>query len=91
MRQRAGWMTSSDDTILELLEESGLALNKKAMHVNFKARGISISYNTIKRRIPKLADAGLVEELDDEPSYCRITDEGLAYLDGDHQPSDELG
>ena len=46
MRQRAGWMTSSDDTILELLEESGLALNKKAMHVNFKARGISISYNT---------------------------------------------
>jgi repressor of nif and glnA expression len=86
MRQRPNWMTGSDDKILELLAEGELALNKKAMHVNFEIRDIDLSYTTIKRRIPDLEEAGLVRKVQPEGAYYQITDEGLAYLDGEHEP-----
>lgn len=47
-RLRASWMTGSDDKILELLVESGVVLNKKALEVNFELEGEEISYSTIK-------------------------------------------
>ena len=84
MRRRpSSWMTGSDDRILELLGESGVALNKKTLQVNFELDGTDISYSTIKRRLPLLEDAGLIEEVRQTGSYYRITEKGEQYLAGE--------
>ncbi|MFC7079284.1 winged-helix domain-containing protein [Halorussus caseinilyticus] len=81
-------MTGSDDRILELLAESGVALNKKALEVNFELEGEDISYSTIKRRLPMLEEIGLVEQVRQKGSYYRITEKGRAYLTGELDASD---
>ncbi|WP_423743188.1 winged-helix domain-containing protein (plasmid) [Haladaptatus sp. SPP-AMP-3] len=84
MRRRpSSWMTGSDDRILELLGESCVALNKKTLQVNFELDGTDISYSTIKRRLPLLEDAGLIEEVRQTGSYYRITEKGEQYLAGE--------
>ena len=81
-------MTGSDDQILELLADSGVALNKKAMEVNFELDGEDISYSTLKRRLPKLENAGLVELVRERGGYYRITDLGEQYLAGELDASE---
>ena len=80
-------MTDADDSILELLADSGLALNKKTIHVNFDIEGISTSYSTVKRRLAKLEQADLIELVREKGRYYRISKLGEAYLNGDHQPT----
>ncbi len=87
-RRRASWMTGSDDKILELLEESGVALNKKGLEVNFELEDEGISYSTIKRRLPMLEESGLVEQVREKGSYYRITQKGQQYLAGDLDASE---
>jgi len=79
------WMTKSDDAILELLEECGIAIPPRAIAFNIE----NVSRPTIDRRLPKLEEAGLVERYDDPQGYTRITDLGRAYLAGDID-ADEL-
>lgn len=79
-------MTDSDDKILELLEESGVALNKRGLEVNFDLRDVDISYSTIKRRLPDLVEAGLLEVVRRKGPYYRITESGREYLQGNHKP-----
>ncbi|KZN23688.1 phage repressor protein [Haladaptatus sp. R4] len=81
-------MTGNDDRILELLSASGVALNKKALEVNFELEGTGISYSTIKRRLPLLESVGLVDEVRETGSYYRITDKGEAYLAGELDASE---
>lgn len=81
-------MTGSDDRILELLAESGVALNKKGLEVNFELEGENISYSTIKRRLPMLEEFGLVEKARQKGSYYRITEKGRQYLAGDLSASE---
>ena len=81
-------MTGSDDRILELLAESGVALNKKGLQVNFELDGEKISYSTIKRRLPMLEEGGLIEQVRQKGSYYRITEKGREYLAGDLEASD---
>lgn len=81
-------MTGSDDKILELLEESGVALNKKGLEVNLELEGEDISYSTIKRRLPLLDEAGLVEQVREKGSYYRVTEKGQQYLAGDFSPEE---
>jgi len=88
-RHRAEWMTGSDDVILEFLQDSGAGHNFQGIANNFEDRGISISYKTITRRLPKLHEAGLVEVLPGEGKYYAITDRGVAYLEGDADLRDE--
>lgn len=87
-RRRAPWMTGSDDKILELLAESGMALNKKVLQVNFELAGEEISYSTLKRRLPKLKEAGLVEQVREKGGYYRITERGEQYLAGEFDASE---
>jgi len=82
-------MTGSDDKILEVLADSGAAHNKRSIHVTFGLENVEISYQTIKRRLPKLVEAGLVEIVRQKGPYYRITDKGRQYLDEQVDLSDE--
>lgn len=87
MRQRADWMTGADDTILEFLAETDAAFSKRGLEVNFERENIGLSYSTLKRRLPTLEEHDLVEELETEGAWYRITDKGRAYLAGEFDAS----
>jgi len=76
-------MTGRDDIILEFLAESGAAHNKKGIEINLEENADRISYSTIQRRLPKLEEAGLVEQVREEGAWYQITDEGASYLEGE--------
>jgi len=84
-------MTARDDIILEYLAETGVSLNKRGLEVNLRGEGYDISYSTIKRRLPKLEEAGLIEVVRESGPWYRITDSGREYLDGDVDLRDEPG
>ena len=92
-RLQPTWLNENDDYILELLGESGVALNKRGIEVNLRLRDTPVSYSTIKRRVDKLEENGFVEDVGEEGSYFQLTDRGVAYLDGspygDYRPTDE--
>nr|WP_244257272.1 winged helix-turn-helix domain-containing protein [Halomicrobium sp. IBSBa] len=69
-------MNQTDDRILELLEESDLILTPAVL-----AKNLDYTRNWVSRRINKLLEAGLVEQID--ASYYRISDCGQAYLSGE--------
>lgn len=76
-------MTGSDDKILEFLDESDAAHNYQGIVNNLMEGGQSVSYATVKRRVPMLEDATLVREISGQGSYYKITDRGRAYLAGE--------
>ncbi|WP_225334270.1 winged helix-turn-helix domain-containing protein [Halomicrobium urmianum] len=88
-RLRADWMTGSDDRILEFLEDTGAGHSLRGIENNFAERGQSISYTTLKRRIPKLEEAGLIYEIEGEGSYYAITEKGEDYLREEEDLRDE--
>lgn len=75
-------MTAPDDIILEFLDESGTALNKRGLEINLKLSGYKVSYSTIKRRLPKLEEAGLIKSVDDSGPWYQITERGKQFLEG---------
>ncbi|ELZ39611.1 hypothetical protein [Halorubrum tebenquichense] len=77
-------MTKSDDAILELLSECGIAIPPRAIAFNIQ----NVSRPTIDRRLPKLERAGLVSRYDDPQGYTEITDRGRAYLAGEVDADD---
>ncbi|WP_245180691.1 ArsR family transcriptional regulator [Haloarcula amylovorans] len=88
-RRRAEWMTGSDDRILEFLSDTGAGHNLRGIQNNFEERGESISYTTLKRRVPKLEGAGLVYVIEGEGQYYALSEKGEAYLRGDADLRDE--
>lgn len=82
-RLRPDWLTENDDHILELLGETGVALNKRGLEVNLKLRDTPVSYSTIKRRVDKLDEVGFVEDIGETGSYYRISERGRRYLTGE--------
>ncbi|MFD1642195.1 ArsR family transcriptional regulator [Halohasta litorea] len=81
-------MTGSDDSILEVLEESDSALSMKGIEVNSYVLGNTIPYPTIQRRVPKLVEAGLIDQLEEYDKWYLISEDGSAYLEGEHTPPD---
>ena len=81
-------MTKSDDAILQVLADTGAALDLKALEVNCHMFHDRIHYNTAKRRVPMLLEAGLIERLELNERFVRITDDGRAYLKGEFTPPD---
>jgi predicted transcriptional regulator len=75
-------MTGRDDVILEYLQDTGVALNKRGLEINLALEGYNISYSTIKRRLPKLEKAGLIEVVDESGPWYRVTEKGESYLTG---------
>lgn len=82
-RLQPDWLTENDDHILELLGETGVALNKRGLEVNLELRDTPVSYSTIKRRVDKLDEVGFVEDIGETGSYYRISERGRRYLTGD--------
>jgi len=81
-RLQPAWLNDNDDLILELLGESGVALNKRGIDVNLRLRETPVSYSTIKRRVDKLEENGFVEDVGDDGSYFRLSERGVDYLSG---------
>lgn len=69
-------MNQTDDRILELLSDSGLALSPASVAVN-----LDYSRNWISRRMSKLQDENLIEKVNG--SHYQITARGEAYLAGE--------
>jgi len=76
-------MTGHDDIILEYLHDTGVVLNKRGFEINLELEGNEISYSTIKRRLPKLEEAGLIEIVDESGPWYQITERGERYLKGE--------
>jgi predicted transcriptional regulator len=81
MRPRLEWMTRADDYILEFFEETDIAATPHVVSVN-----IDYSRQYVNRRIRILTHHELVEDLDD--GVYRISDKGLAYLEGELDADD---
>lgn len=73
-------MTDTDDTILDWLDEYGIAVPPKTIYVNLED---APAYNTIQRRLSKLEDMGLTEIHPDTGGHYQITEKGERYL---HDP-----
>lgn len=82
-------MNKATDPILELLEESDLALPPGA--IGFNLRRISDdapSQPTVDRAVQDLREYGLIDKPDSSKTYYTITDKGRAYLDGELDASE---
>jgi DNA-binding PadR family transcriptional regulator len=79
MRPLVSWMTKSDPAILEFFEEHEIAMPPAV--VSFNITGVS--HPTVKRRMPKLAEHGLLEKVEGKRGYYRITEVGQQYLAGE--------
>ncbi|MFC4247669.1 transcriptional regulator [Natribaculum luteum] len=96
MRARVSWMNEADDAILEYLQELETATDHRislpptAVWYNLveELGVLDRSQNTISRRMNVLSEEGLLEKTDEKRGYYRITDKGLAYLDGELDASD---
>lgn len=89
-RLQPEWLTENDDLILELLGETGVALNKKGIEVNLDLRDTPISYSTIKRRVDELEENGFLEDVGETGSYYRVSDRGQRYLTGSPYGTSEI-
>lgn len=81
-------MNEKDDAILEYLEETDVSEPPAVIHFNIELRGSRFSIRTLKRRLKRLRDAGLVQVDYDEGRYHSISNEGRAYLRGDLDASE---
>ncbi|QZA89546.1 helix-turn-helix domain-containing protein [Salinarchaeum sp. IM2453] len=95
MRPRVPWMNETDDAILEFyqeLEQAGfrIALPPTAVWVNITQElgMLDKARNTVSRRMKKLNEMGLLEITDEKRRYYRITDKGIAYLEGELEYDD---
>ena len=89
-RNRAHWMNEKDDTILEYLQDVGAAEPPKVIHWNLiedRHQG-NFSLKTLRRRLDRLEEAGLIEVARESGPYFRITDRGERYLSGEHDASE---
>jgi len=89
MRPRVGWMTATDDAILEFLDDlesvdsHPVWMSARLITVNVveERRRLDRSNTTIQRRLNEmLTDAGLVARRGPDAPQYRITDLGLRYL-----------
>lgn len=84
MRPIVSWMTKSDPAILELLQESGLALPPAVVSYNIQG----VSHPTVTRRLPILEEHEMVEKVEESKGYYAITDRGSSYLAGEIDADD---
>lgn len=96
MRARVPWMNEVDDAVLEYLQEletetgHRASLPPTAIWFNLVEQlgVLDRSQNTISRRLNVLSEAGLLEKTDETRGYYRLTDHGVAYLEGDLEASE---
>lgn len=83
MRQRKEWMNVAVDPILEILDDSGLALPPKTIRVNIsRLMEDSPGRTTIFRALDALEEHEYIDRLPDPETHFVITDKGKNYLHG---------
>jgi repressor of nif and glnA expression len=82
MRKHAGWLSQSDERILEFLRERGNH-PPSAIRDNLEEESAEMNYNAahIRRECRKLEDRGLLVNVGG--GTYSITDEGIAFLEGE--------
>lgn len=91
MRPRVPWMTEIDDVILEYLYDIGvehefvIVQPPKTVWRNLveELAVIDRSPATVRRRMQTLAENGLLEQLDADGTYYRISTLGIRYVEDD--------
>jgi DNA-binding PadR family transcriptional regulator len=77
-------MNKATDPILELLDESDMALPPKTMKVNFKRFLDDYpSDTTVDRAIKNLRERGWIKKYPTAETHYVITDKGREYLSGE--------
>lgn len=84
MRPLVSWMTKSDPAILEFFEETGISMPPAVVSYNIEG----VSHPTVKRRLPELTEHSLLEKVDENRGYYKISDRGRAYLAGELEKED---
>jgi len=71
--------------VLQILDESGLALTPYVLFRNAKMRGSTFERRTLSNYLAELVDEGRVEKIvqEDETNLYRITEEGRKSLPSD--------
>lgn len=82
------WWSKYDDPILQFLADTGAAVPPRVILFNLERREIASPHrSTIKRRLQRLQEYGLVEKVGEEGYYV-ISELGEAYLSGDIDASE---
>lgn len=77
-------MNTAVDPVLELLDESDLALPPGVIAYNLNIQiGDAPSRSTITRAVRELESHGFIHKAPESNTYYEITDKGRAYLHGD--------
>lgn len=92
MRPRVAGMNEVDDLILEFFEaqEPDLVLSPTIVWYNLSntKSALDKSKETVRRRMSNLPERGLLERVEEDRAYYRLTDKGRAYLAGDLDADD---
>ncbi|MDG5778938.1 transcriptional regulator [Haloarculaceae archaeon H-GB2-1] len=83
-------MNEVDDAILEFFAEQGddVVLPPTVVWYNLKEVEYALdkSRETVARRMRQLPKRGLLEKVDEDRAYYRLTEKGRSYLAGDIDP-----
>ncbi|MFC7137982.1 winged-helix domain-containing protein [Halobaculum litoreum] len=79
----------SDSVVLEFFAEHDLELPPKALSRNLNRHGYDIGYSTVRLRVRKLAENGMLEKDDD--GYYELTEKGRLWLDDELSAADLEG
>lgn len=92
MRPRVEGMNAVDDAILEFYQEQegSIVLPPKIVWYNLHEvrKVIDKTAETVRRRMKKLARRGLLERVEEDRAYYRLTQKGRDYLTGDIEAGD---
>lgn len=81
MTENADWENSATRPVLDLLQESGVAISPGAITLNLELRmQRPPSRSTVTRALEQLRERGLIEKPDKDRTYYQITERGRAYL-----------
>lgn len=70
--------------MVEYLDDNEVALPAKVLHENLHMyRNATFSYRTIQRLLNESVDRGIIEIVDRNKPYYRITDRGREYVVGE--------
>jgi len=87
--ENSDWENSATRPVLNLLQESGVAISPGAITLNLEMRmERPPSRSTVTRALEQLRERELIEKPDESKTYYQITDRGQAYLAGDLDTSE---
>lgn len=82
----ANWENSATRPVLNLLDESNVAISPGGITLNLQLRmQRPPSRSTVTRAIEQLLNRDLIEKPDETKTYYQITDEGRRYLSGEFE------